>query len=188
MRIVVGITGASGAIYGIKLLQQLKNMKIETHLILSKWARRTIELETEHTPDSLSQLADCCYEADDQAAPVSSGSFLHQGMVIVPCSMKTLSAVAHGYTDNLISRAADVTIKENRKLILVPRESPLSSIHLENMLKLASLGVTVMPPMPAFYHKPKTIEELVLHTIGRILDHLAIDHDISHRWTGLSHK
>ena len=184
MRIVVGITGASGAVYGITLLEQLQALGVETHLILSKWANRTIELETNHTPDSAAKLADFCYAADNQAAPVSSGSFLHRGMVIAPCSMKTLSAVAHGYADNLISRAADVTIKENRKLILVPRESPLSAIHLENMLKLASLGVIVMPPMPSFYHKPKTIEDIVLHTIGRILDHLAIEHNLSHRWAG----
>ena len=184
MRIVVGITGASGAVYGITLLEQLQALGVETHLILSKWANCTIELETNHTSESTARLADFCYSADNQAAPVSSGSFLHQGMVIAPCSMKTLSAIAHGYADNLISRAADVTIKENRKLILVPRESPLSAIHLENMLKLASLGVIIMPPMPAFYHKPKNIEDIILHTTGRILDHLAIEHDLSLRWLG----
>ncbi|WP_066636543.1 UbiX family flavin prenyltransferase [Desulfolucanica intricata] len=182
MRIVVGITGASGAIYGISLLKHLQSLDVETHLILSSWARKTIELETNYSPDSIIKLASRCYAEDDQAASVSSGSFIHHGMVIIPCSMKTLSAVAHGYADNLISRAADVTIKESRKLILVPRESPLSAIHLENMLKLSRLGVSIIPPVPSFYHKPETIEDLVLHFTGRILDHLGLKHNISSRW------
>lgn len=182
MRIVVGITGATGAIYGITLLEYLRSHGVETHLILSNWGKCTIELETNQTIDKVTKLATCTYREDDQAAPVSSGSFIHHGMVVVPCSMKTLSAVAHGYADNLISRAADVTIKERRKLILVTRESPLSAIHLENMLKLARLGVTIMPPMPAFYQKPQTIEDIVQHSTGRILDHLGVEHCMIKRW------
>ncbi|GAB6179826.1 UbiX family flavin prenyltransferase [Desulfotomaculum defluvii] len=182
MRIVVGITGATGAIYGIQMLELLRTLGVETHLIISNWGRRTIELETKQSIEKIATLATCIYEEHDQAAAVSSGSFIHQGMVIVPCSMKTLSSVANGYADNLISRAADVTIKESRRLILVTRETPLSPIHLENMLKLARLGVTIMPPSPAFYHKPQTIEDIVQHTTARILDHLGIEHNLIHRW------
>ncbi|MDO7788184.1 UbiX family flavin prenyltransferase [Desulforamulus aquiferis] len=182
MRIVVGITGASGSILAITLLKILRSLGLETHLIYSDWGKRTLELETNHTIDEVNTLASYTYREDDQAAPVSSGSFRHNGMVIVPCSMKTLSAVANGYADNLISRAADVTIKEGRKLILVTRESPLSAIHLENMLKLARLGVTIMPPVPGFYAKPQTIEDIVHHSAGRILDQLGIEHNLIHRW------
>lgn len=184
MRIIVGITGASGAIYGIRLVEQLKLLEVETHLVLSDWARRTIELETGLDPDAVAGAADACYEAGNLAAPPSSGSFLHQGMVIAPCSMKTLAALACGFTDNLIARAADVTIKEGRKLILLPRETPLNPIHLENMLKLARIGVTIMPPLPSFYQQPRTIDDIVLHTVGRVLDTIGLNHTLVKRWSG----
>lgn len=184
MRIIVGITGASGAVYGIRLVEQLKLLEVETHLVLSTWARSTIKLETGLDPESLMEQAHACYDAGDLAAPPSSGSFLHHGMVVAPCSMKTLAAIACGFTDNLIARAADVTIKEGRRLILLPRETPLNPIHLENMLKLARLGITIMPPMPAFYQQPRTIDDLVTHTVGRVLDLLGLDSPLVKRWTG----
>ncbi|MEW6662027.1 MAG: UbiX family flavin prenyltransferase [Bacillota bacterium] len=183
MDLVIAITGATGAMYGITLLEELTKRGIRTHLIISRWARRTIELETDYAPEQVAEMAAKCYDEEDLAAAVSSGSFRHQGMVILPCSMKTLSGIAHGYGDNLIQRAADVTIKENRRLILAPRETPLNAIHLENMLKLARLGVVIMPPMPAFYNKPSTLEDLRRHFIGRVLDHLDVENDYP-RWTG----
>lgn len=182
MRIVVGITGASGAVYGITLLEQLKLLGIETHLILSPWAAKTIALETRWTPEQVMALASYSYAATDLASPVASGSFIHQGMVIAPCSMKTLASIACGYSDNLIARAADVTIKERRPLILMTRETPLNAIHLENMLKLARLGVVIMPPVPSFYQHPETIEDLVLQTTGRVLDLLGIENNLVKRW------
>ncbi|GAB6158097.1 UbiX family flavin prenyltransferase [Desulfotomaculum varum] len=184
MRLVVGITGATGVIYGITLLEQLKKLDIETHLILSRWARRTIQLETSFTPAEVSRLADFCYDQDDLAAAIASGSFLHQGMAIVPCSMKTLAGLAHGYAENLIVRAADVTLKEGRPLILVPRETPLNVIHLENMLKLARAGAVILPPMPAFYHQPATVQDIVNQTVGRICDRLGLANDLVKRWPG----
>lgn len=182
MRIVVGISGASGAYYGINILKHLKSCHIETHLIMSRWAHRTIELETDYTPDQVAALAYRCYRADDMAAAVSSGSFAHQGMIVAPCSMKTLAAIACGFSDNLIARAADVTIKEGRKLLLMPRETPLSPIHLENMLKLARMGVVIMPPMPALYHRPETVEDVVNQSAGRALDLLGIKNDLYRPW------
>ncbi|MDQ0286494.1 4-hydroxy-3-polyprenylbenzoate decarboxylase [Desulfofundulus luciae] len=182
MRIIVAITGASGAIYGITLLDQLKLSGIETHLILSPWAAKTITLETRWTPEQVMALASYSYAANDLAAPVASGSFVHQGMIIAPCSMKTLASIALGYSDNLITRAADVTIKERRPLILMTRETPLNAIHLENMLKLARLGVVIMPPVPSFYQHPETIEDLVLQTTGRVLDLLGIENNLVKRW------
>lgn len=184
MSIVVAVSGASGAIYGVSLLEWLKKTGIETHLILSRWARYTLELETGRSPEELEGTADHFYRADDLSAPVSSGSFPHRGMVVAPCSMKTLAAIAMGYSDNLIARAADVTIKEGRKLVLLPRETPLSPIHLENMLKLARLGVVIMPPVPAFYHRPREIRDLVDHTVARVLDILGIANDLTARWKG----
>ncbi|MCL6639115.1 MAG: UbiX family flavin prenyltransferase [Firmicutes bacterium] len=182
MDIVVAISGASGAVYGITLLGLLKNAGIKTHLILSPWARQTILLETGLDPDAVAALADYHYPAGDLSAPVASGTFRHQGMVIAPCSMKTLAAIAHGYSDNLIARAADVTIKEGRRLVLMPRETPLSPVHLENMLKLARLGVVVMPPVPAFYHRPESINDIVNQTAGRVMDLLGIDNTLVRRW------
>ncbi|MCL6634697.1 MAG: UbiX family flavin prenyltransferase [Peptococcaceae bacterium] len=182
LRVVVGISGASGAVYGITILEQLKKYGVETHLIISRWARRTIELETDYTPGQVASLACRCYEADDLAAAVSSGSFAHSGMVVAPCSMKTLASIACGYSDNLIARAADVTLKEGRRLVLLPRETPLSPIHLENMLKLARLGVVIMPPVPAFYHRPQTVADVVRQSAGRALDLLGVENDLFRRW------
>jgi 4-hydroxy-3-polyprenylbenzoate decarboxylase len=183
MRIVVAITGASGAIYGITLLEELEKREVETHLIISAWGKKIIELETTHSPAYLSKRATFSYGDEEMAAPPASGSFLHQGMVIAPCSMKTLAAIAHGWAESLITRAADVTIKEKRPLILLPRETPFSPIHLENMLKLARLGVTIMPPVPAFYARPETIQDLVNQTVGRVLDLLDLENNLVRRWT-----
>jgi len=180
-RITVAISGASGAIYAIRLLEALGEKKVETHLILSEWAYVTIKAETNYLPEEVKKLASYSYAVKDLTAPLTSGSFLIEGMVVIPCSMKTLAAIACGYADNLISRAADITIKEGRKLILVPRETPLDAIHLENMLKLSRLGVVILPPMPAFYIKPSTIDDLVNHTIGKVLDQLGIHNNLYQR-------
>lgn len=184
LRIIVGITGASGVIYGITLLEALQKLEIETHLILSGQAEKIIALETSYTPADVQALASYAYGESDFDAPLASGSFLYQGMVITPCSMKTLAGIAAGYADNLIQRAADVTIKEGRRLVLVPRESPFSAIHLENMLKLARLGVTIAPPVPAFYHRLESGADLVEFTVGRVLDLLGVENQLFRRWTG----
>ncbi|SMC00080.1 4-hydroxy-3-polyprenylbenzoate decarboxylase [Thermanaeromonas toyohensis ToBE] len=184
MRLIVAMTGATGAIYGIRLLEVLKEKGLETHLILSRWAEETIKMETSWTVEAVRKLAAAFYCEDDLGAALASGSFRHQGMIIVPCSMKTLASIAHGLAINLISRAADVTLKEGRKLILVPRETPLNAIHLENMLRLARLGAVILPPMPAFYHHPRSLQDLVDHLIGRILDQLDIEHGLYQRWPG----
>ncbi|MGD6750624.1 UbiX family flavin prenyltransferase [Streptomyces sp. BH105] len=185
MRLVVGITGATGAVYGIRLLEALRALPdVETHLVLTRWARTTIELETDRRVGDVQKLADAVHRPGDQAAAVSSGSFRTDGMVIAPCSMKTLAGIRAGYADGLIGRAADVTLKEHRPLVLVPRESPLHEIHLENMLALARRGARIVPPMPAFYQRPKTIEDLVDHTVARVLDQLALPGPEVDRWAG----
>lgn len=181
-RIIIGMSGSTGPIYGIRLLEVLRDLGVETHLILSQWGEKTITIETDYTVDEVKKLASYVHPATNQAAAISSGSFKTDGMVIVPCSMKTLSAVAHGYADNLVSRAADVVLKERRKLIMVPRETPLNDIHLENMLKLSRMGVVMMPPMPAFYNKPASISDMVDHTVSRLLDQLDIDNSLTRRW------
>lgn len=185
MRLVVGITGASGAVYGVRLLEVLREAKVETHLVVSRWARETISRELGLAVEWVHDLASVTYAADDLGAAISSGSFLHDGMAVAPCSMKTLSAIANGYTDELIARAADVTLKEGRTLVLVPRETPFNAIHLENMLKLARLGVCILPPVPAFYNRPQTISQLVDHTVARVLDRLGVPHSLGTRWQGL---
>lgn len=182
MRIVLGITGASGTIYGIRLLEALKELAVETDLVISDWAMETMKLETVYQPDEIRALASRSYPNQDLAAPISSGSTLTDGMVVAPCSMKTLAAIANGFSNNLIERAADVTIKEGRKLILAVRETPLSPIHLENMLKLARLGVVIMPPAPGFYTRPQTIDDLINFQTGKILDRLGIKHHLYQRW------
>ena len=179
---VVAITGASGAIYGKRLLEVLHDKKVETHLVVSKVAEKVIEHELETTKRSLEKLADHIYDVDDLTAPLLSGSFKTDGMVIIPCSMKTVAGIAHGYSDNLILRAADVTLKERRKLILVPRETPLNVIHLRNLLELSKQGVAIIPAMPAFYHKPKKIDALVDYVVGKVLDCLDIEHKLFRRW------
>ncbi len=181
-KIVVGITGSSGVIYGIKLLYFLNKFEVETHVVLSKWAEKNIEIETDENITQIKKLAAFEYKENDMAASISSGSFKTNGMIIIPCSMKTLASIANGYDDNLISRAASVTIKENRKLVIVPRETPLSQIHLSNMLKLAKIGVIILPAMPGFYHRPKTVDDLVLHIVGKTLDQFGINNDVFKRW------
>ncbi len=184
MRLVIGMSGSTGAIYGIRLLEALQHTSVETHLIVSKWAERNIELETTYSPDQVKAMASEVHELNSQGAKVASGSFLTAGMALVPCSMKTLAAVAHGFGDNLVHRAADVVLKERRKLVVVPRETPLSTIHLRNMLSLSEAGAVILPPVPAFYNLPKTLDDIVNHTVARILDQFGIEHQLSHRWTG----
>ena len=181
-RIVVAMTGASGAILGIRLLEALRRAGVETHLILSEWAERTIELETSYTKKQVLDLAEAVYLPGDLAACVSSGSFRTDGIVISPCSMKTLAAIAAGFSYNLIARCADVAIKEHRRLVLVVRETPFSAIHLENMLKLARLGAVILPPCVGFYTRPQTLEDAIAHLTGKTLDLLGIDNQMFLRW------
>jgi flavin prenyltransferase len=183
-RIIVGITGATGAVYGIRLLQALRAAEVETHLVLSKWGQQTIEHEMGISVEQLRELASVSHGSSNMAATVSSGSFHTDGMVIAPCSMRTLGAIAHGYGESLVHRSADVILKERRKLVLVPRETPLSEIHLENMLKLARMGVIMLPPMPAFYNRPQTIDDIVDHIVARVLDQFGIAADFAKRWDG----
>ena len=183
-RIVVGISGASGVIYGIRLLEVLKELDWETHLVISEAAKQNILIETSLTVKDVEDLADKIYDPKNQAASISSGSFKTSGMVIVPCAIKTLSGVAHSFNENLLIRAADVTLKERRRLILVVRETPLHKGHLALMRKVVDLGGIILPPVPAFYIVPKTIEDLIDHTIGKILDIMEIDHTLYKRWEG----
>ena len=183
MKLLVAITGASGAIYGIRLLEALKKLGVcETHLIVSRWGERTLVEETGRTTESLRNLASACHDVDDLAAPPSSGSFRHDGMIVAPCSMRTLAAIAHGLSANLIHRAADVALKERRRLVLMTRETPLSQVHLENMLKVSRAGAIVAPPTPAFYTKPQALEEIVEGTVTRLLDLVGIDLPGAKRW------
>ncbi|MGB5912800.1 MAG: UbiX family flavin prenyltransferase [Promethearchaeia archaeon] len=179
--ILVAITGATGVLIAIKLLKVLKEKKISTELIISKAAELVLNTETELSISDIIDLASKTYDVNDLEAPPASGSHKLDAMIIVPCTMKTLAAIAHGYANNLITRAADVNIKEKRKLILIVRESPLSAIHLENMLKLAKLGVVIAPPVPSYYIKPRSVDELIDYTVGRILDQIGIESDIK-RW------
>ncbi|EMD88343.1 hypothetical protein COCC4DRAFT_149902 [Bipolaris maydis ATCC 48331] len=183
-RIVIGITGATGTIYAVRLLEILRDLSIETHLVMSKWAHTTLKYETDRTEAEIHSLASRVYTARDMTAPIASGSFLHDGMIIVPCSMKTLAAVRIGFCDDLISRAADVTLKERRPLMLVPRETPLSDIHLDNLLAVRKMGAVVFPPMPAFYTRPKSLEDMVEQSVGRMLDNFGIHTDGFERWNG----
>ncbi|WP_461213884.1 UbiX family flavin prenyltransferase [Lacticaseibacillus sp. GG6-2] len=187
-RIVVAITGASGTIYGLRLLEALHaDPEIEVHLVMSPWAKENLAVEaTGYNEAQVNALADVVYDVRNMGAAIASGSFRHDGMVIVPASMKTLAAIATGLGDSLIGRAADVTLKERRPLLVVPRESPFNQIHLENMLKLARMGVEIIPPIPAFYNQPKTIDDLINHTTMKLLDHLHIDNELSTRWLGLA--
>jgi 4-hydroxy-3-polyprenylbenzoate decarboxylase len=182
MRLIVAITGGSGVVYGIKILEILKNLEVESHLVISKWGERNVKIETDKTIEYVKSLATKHYDNDNMAAAISSGSFKTDGMAIVPCSMKTLSSIASGYDDSLISRSAGVCIKESRRLVIVPRETPLSKIHLENMIKLVEIGVIILPAMPGFYHKPNSIDDLITHIVGKILDQFGIKHNIFRRW------
>lgn len=187
MLLIVGITGASGAIYGIRLLQVLStNEEVETHLIISETAEKIIGHETDWGLERIRALADVCYDINDIGARLSSGSFKRDGMVIAPCSMKTLSALANSYADNLLTRSADITLKERKRLVLLAREAPLHLGYLRNMVKLTEMGAVIFPPVPAFYHKPKTILDLVDHTVGKILDIFDIKHELFTRWEGLA--
>jgi flavin prenyltransferase len=183
LKILIGMNGASGAIYGIRILQVLSGIKdVETHLIVSAAAERTIELETEFKACDVKAMADYHYPVDDIGATLASGSFLHDGMIVAPCSMKTLAALAHSYTDNLIARAADVTLKERRRLLLLVRETPLHLGHLRNMVSVTEMGAIVMPPVPAFYHKPRAIQDIIDHAAGKALDLFGIEHNLFRRW------
>lgn len=183
-RLIVGITGATGVIFGVRLLEALKDTGVETHLVLSKWAIQTIEHETTYAVKQVRALAAVDHSEGNMGASISSGSFVTEGMVIVPCSMRSLAAIAHGTGDHLVHRAADVILKERRKLVLVTREMPLSDLHLENMLKLSRMGVTIMPPMPAFYNHPESLDDMVDHVVARILDQFGIPADFARRWEG----
>lgn len=185
MRIVVGISGATGIIYAITLLQYLQSRPdIETHLVMSAPAITTLEYETAWTANQVAALADYHYDHRDIAARIASGSFLTDGMVVLPCSMKTLSGIAHSYNDNLLIRAADVTLKERRKLVLVARETPLHLGHLRLMTALTEMGAVILPPMPAFYHRPQTVDDIVAQTVGKVLDQFRIEGRLFQRWEG----
>src|SRR4051812_22961691 len=183
-RLIVGMTGSTGAIFGIRFLEALKDSDVETHLIISKWAQRTIEHETNYSIEQVRSLASVVHSQGDMGATISSGSFLTEGMVVIPCSVRTLAGIANGYGEHLVHRAADVVLKERRRLVLVVRETPLSEVHLENMLKLARMGVIVMPPMPAFYNHPQTVDDIIDHIVARVLDQFGIEAPFAKRWDG----
>jgi 4-hydroxy-3-polyprenylbenzoate decarboxylase len=183
MRLIVGITGATGVIYGVRLLERLRDAGVETHLVISRWGARTLTHETPYSREQVEAMAHTSYPPADMGAAISSGSFQTAGMIVVPCSAKTLAGIANGFGDGLIHRAADVVLKERRKLLLAVREAPLSDIHLENMLKLSRMGVVISPPLPAFYTRPNSIDEMVDHSVSRILDQLGIHLDTD-RWSG----
>ncbi|HEX9909765.1 MAG TPA: UbiX family flavin prenyltransferase [Desulfatiglandales bacterium] len=181
-RLVVGISGATGAIYGIRLLEFLSKSDVETHLVISTSAEKTIRMETSWTLEQVKALATVTYNMEDVGADISSGSFHAEGMVVIPCSIKSLSAIANSYNDNLLIRAADVALKERRKLVLVVRETPLHRGHLNLMLNVAEAGGVILPPIPAFYFLPKTLDDIINHTVGRVLDVFEIDHHLFNRW------
>lgn len=183
-RIIIGMTGASGAIFGVRLLESLSRSAVETHLVVSKWAQQTMEHETDYKIADLRDLADVYYGPGDMGAAVSSGSFVTDGMIIAPCSARSMAAIANGFGEHLVHRAADVILKERRRLVLLVRESPLNEIHLENMLKLARMGVSILPPMPAFYNHPASLDDMVDHIIARTLDQFDIPAGFAKRWDG----
>ena len=182
MKIIVAITGATGTVYGVRLLSALKAAKAETHLIISRPAEKVMAIETEYSLDGVRELASRWYEPDDIAAPLASGGTRWHAMVVAPCSMRTLSAVATCRADTLIARAADITLKERRRLILLPRETPLHLGHLRHMVAATEMGAIVMPPLPTFYDKPKSIDDLIDNTVGRVLDLLEVHHDLTRPW------
>jgi 4-hydroxy-3-polyprenylbenzoate decarboxylase len=181
MRLIVGLSGASGIVYGIRLLQVLREKNVQTELVMTLTAKRIVELETDCEVEEIPALATRVHGIDDLEAPISSGGYLTDGMIVAPCSMKTLAGIACGYSANLLLRVADVTLKEKRPLVLVPRETPLNIVHLENMLQLARIGVTILPAMPAFYHRPQTIDQLTDFVVGKVLDVLHIEHNLCRR-------
>jgi len=183
-RIIVGISGATGAVLGVRLLEALKKLRVDTHLVVSRWGVQTLLHETPYSLEQVQRLATRHYSPQDAGATIASGSFLTKGMAVCPCSVRSLAAIASGNGDNLLHRAADVVLKERRKLVLVVREAPLSNIHLENMLKLSRMGAVIFPPVPAFYTRPQTVEDIVDHTVLRILDQFDLHLPSSKRWTG----
>jgi len=183
-RIIIGIAGASGVIYGVRMLEHLKNTDCETHLILSSAGKLNIEIETDYKAEDVAAMADFVHDHKNVAAGPASGSFLTSGMVVVPCTIKTLSGIANSYTENLLVRAADVTLKEKRKLVLVVRETPLHKGHLRLMTMAADMGAHILPPIPSFYHQPKTIDDIINQTIGKVFDFLGIEHELFNRWEG----
>jgi len=185
--LVVAITGASGIVYGVRMLERLRALEVPTHLVMSKWAIQTLLHETPYTLDAVKGLAAHVHSAEDFGASISSGSFVTQGMAVVPCSMRTLAAISTGAGTNLIHRAADVVLKERRRLVLAPREAPLSDIHLEHMLRLSRMGAVIFPPVPAFYQGPATIADLVDHTVMRLLDQFGLHQADAPRWDGRMH-
>ncbi|MBX9775473.1 MAG: UbiX family flavin prenyltransferase [Xanthobacteraceae bacterium] len=186
-RLIIGMTGSTGAIFGVRLLEALKATEVESHLIISKWAQRTIEHETNYSVEQVRALANVVHSPGDMGATLSSGSFLTEGMVVIPCSVRTLGGIAQGVGDHLVHRAADVVLKERRKLVLVVRETPLSEVHLENMLKLSRMGVVMLPPMPAFYNHPQSVDDVVNHIVMRVLDQFGIAAPNAKRWDGHMH-
>lgn len=183
--IIVGITGASGVIYGIELLKALKDLEITTHLVLSEGGARNIDIETDYTVENVMDMATTVHDINNIGASIASGSFLTAGMIIAPCTIKTLSAVANSFDYNLLIRAADVTLKEKRRLVLMVRETPLHKGHIELMLRAADNGAVILPPVPAFYHRPKTIDDIINQSIGKALDFLSVEHQLFDRWSGL---
>jgi 4-hydroxy-3-polyprenylbenzoate decarboxylase len=183
-RLIIGMTGSTGAIFGVRMLEALKASEIESHLIISKWAQRTLEHETNYTVEQVRALASVVHSPGDMGASISSGSFKTDGMVVIPCSVHTLAGISNGYGEHLVHRAADVILKERRRLVLVVREMPLSEVHLENMLKLARMGVSIVPPMPAFYNHPQTVDDVVNHIVARVLDQFDIPAPFAKRWDG----
>lgn len=183
-RLVVGISGASGIIYGIRLLEALRQTEVETHLVMSEAAKKVAELETGYSVAQVEALADAVYKNDEIEAPISSGSFQTMGMVVAPCAVKSLSAIAHSYNDTLLARAADVVLKERRKLVLVVRETPLHLGHLRLMAEATEYGAVILPPVPSFYHQPKTIDDIIAQTVGKILDQFHLEHNLFRRWDG----
>ncbi|CCK80844.1 UbiX family flavin prenyltransferase [Desulfobacula toluolica] len=181
-RIVIGLAGASGIIYGVKMLEYLREMDYETHLIISEAGKLNIRIETDYKPEDVAAMADFTYDHKNVAAAPASGSFLTEGMVVVPCTVKTLSGIANSYTENLLVRAADVSLKEKRKLVLVVRETPLHKGHLRLMSQAADVGAHILPPVPSFYHMPKTIDDIIDQTIGKVFDYMGIQHNLFKRW------
>jgi len=187
MVLIIGITGATGALYGIRLLEVLSKIgEVETHLIISKSGEETIRHETAYEPSEVKALANFVYDIDDIGASLASGSCRRDGMIIAPCTIKTMSALAHSYTENLLIRAGDVTLKERKPVVLLVRETPLHLGHLRNMVRLAEMGATIFPPIPSFYNQPKVIDDIINNTVGRILDLFNIEHNLSYRWSGLT--
>ena len=181
-RLIVGISGATGAIYGIRLLEVLAKSNVETHLVITEAAQKTISMETDWTVEKVKSLARVVYDIQDIGADIASGSFQSEGMVVIPCSIKSLSAIANSFNVNLLIRAADVSLKERHKLVLVVRETPLHQGHLNLMFRVTEMGATLLPPIPAFYFHPKTIDDLINHTVGKVLDLFGIDHHLFERW------